>query len=218
MLFTGGCNFRCPFCYNGDLVKKPESLPKIEEGEVLELLRRRRKLYQAVVVTGGEPTMDDGLSGFLRKVKDMGFLTGLETNGTNPDVVGALIKEGLVDYIAMDVKAPLSFRKYRKAAGIKDRKLFENVCRSVKIVMGSGADYEFRTTVVPGLHTKEDIIELAGQLKGAKRYALQQFTPKETAIDKKMSDTTPYTDVTIRNIGDIIKGNFGAFETRNLKC
>ncbi len=216
VLFAGGCNFRCPFCYNSDLVKKPGSLGKIEEDEVLSLLSRRRKLYQAVVITGGEPTMDKGLPAFMRKVKGMGFLVELETNGTNPGMLKGIIEEGLADYVAMDVKAPLTWEKYSAAACIKDRKLLENVKESLDIIISSGIDHEFRTTVVPGIHTEEDIREIADQLKGARLYALQQFTPRETTIEGKMSALRPYPDSFILEVAKKIGTTGLSVEARNL--
>jgi pyruvate formate lyase activating enzyme len=216
VLFTGGCNFRCPFCYNAELVLSPENLPAIEESEVLRVLKKRRKLYQAVVVTGGEPTLEKGLPLFFSKVKKLGLLTGLETNGTNPGMLRELIRRKLVDFIAMDVKAPLTREKYMKSAGIKDRKLFEGVKKSVRLIIKSGMDYEFRTTVHPRLHKEEDILKIAEQLKGAKKYVIQQFTPRETTIDGSFSETKPYPDGKLLEVKKRIEGVLKSCEVRNI--
>lgn len=217
VLFTGKCNFRCPFCYNRDVVLESKRTQDIGEKDVLDYLSERKKLYQAVIVTGGEPTMHRDLPEFFRSVKSLGFLTGLETNGTNVAILRKLIDEKLVDYVAMDVKAPLSWEKYSRVACIGDRNLFESVLESVKLLMDSKVDYEFRTTVVPGLHTEEDIIELAGQIKGAKMYALQQFTPKDTTLDPEFTELKPYPDSFLTDLKDKISKNFGRCEVRNIR-
>jgi pyruvate formate lyase activating enzyme len=126
-----------------------------------------------------------------------------------------LVSEKLVDYVAMDIKAPLTWEKYRKVACIDNMKLFENVLESVKLLKGSKIDYEFRTTVVPGMHKEKDILEIADQIKGAKMYALQQFTPKETTLDPEFANLKPYPDAFITGIKDRISGHFGTCEVRN---
>jgi pyruvate formate lyase activating enzyme len=216
VLFTGGCNFRCPFCYNRDIVLRPETLEKITESEVLGFLKQRQKLYQAVIVTGGEPTMHGDLPAFYKKVKKLGLLAGLETNGTNPEMLKKLLDEKLLDFIGMDIKAPLEWEKYGRAAGIKDRHLFDNVLKSVKVLKESGIDYEFRTTVVPGMHTEEDIIEIAGQLKGAKMYALQKFKPEDTTIDPRFAKLAPYPDSFLTDLCSKIRKSFRSCEVRNV--
>jgi len=215
VVFTGSCNFRCPFCYNVDLVLNPEKLPPIDESTVLEYLEQNRGLYHAVVVTGGEPTMHKELPKFLLKVKKLDFLVGLETNGTNPLMIERLIKNRLVDFVSLDIKAPLAWEKYKKAAGISDKRLFESVKKSVKILLGSNVDYEFRTTVVPKIHTEKDIVDISRQLKGAKHYVLQQFLPKNT-IDEKFSKATPFRVEKLLNLRLKIKKNVAACEIRNV--
>ena len=191
VLFTGGCNFRCPFCYNRDLVLNPGKLPDIPEKDVMDFLNEKRNLYQAVMVTGGEPTMQKDLPDFFAKVKGLGLLAGLETNGTNPGALKEILDKRILDFIAMDVKAPLFWEKYSRAAGLKDNKLFENVKNSVKIITGSEIDYEFRTTIVPGLHKEKDISDIALQLKGARKLVLQQFIPNNT-LDGDLAKVEPY--------------------------
>jgi pyruvate formate lyase activating enzyme len=216
VLFTGGCNFRCPFCYNSDLVLRPEKLKRISEGDVLDFLKRRRKLYQAVMVTGGEPTVHRDLPEFFKKVKSLGLMAGLETNGTNPGMLKALIRDKLIDFVAMDVKTSLKREKYMKAAAISDGRLFGNVLKSVEMLKDSGMDYEFRTTVVPGMHTEGDILEIADQLKGSKKYVLQKFIPRETTLDPEFAKVPPYPDAFFTGLKDKIGGKFGEFEIRNV--
>lgn len=217
VLFTGGCNFRCPFCYNGNLVLKPETLQKITETEVIDFLKQRQKLYQAVIVTGGEPTMFKDLPEFYKKVKKLGLLTGLETNGANPKMLELLLKDKLVDYIGMDIKTSLKWEKYKKATSTENKALFENVLKSVDIIKNSSIEYEFRTTVVPGIHSKEDVLEIAGQLKGTKKYVLQKFTPKDTTLDPKFATLPSYPDKFLLDIRDKIRKNFGKCEVRNIQ-
>jgi len=183
VLFTGGCNFRCPFCYNVQLVLHPEELPDIPEEEVLRYLQENRPLYQALVVTGGEPTLDEELPRFLGTIKEAGFAVGLETNGTNPGMLRELAGGGTVDYVAMDVKTKLDPAAYAEAAGLAGPALYEKVLKSIELLeSGSTVDYELRLTVVPGLHSEEDVLAVAEQLHGAKRLMLQQFVPGETLV------------------------------------
>jgi pyruvate formate lyase activating enzyme len=218
VLFTGSCNFKCPFCYNRDLVLNPGKLPVINESAVLEYLVDNRGLYHAVIVTGGEPTLQKGLPEFFSKVRDLDFLVGLETNGTNPVLLRKLIRKKLVDFVSLDVKAPLVWEKYKKAAGMSDKRLFENVLKSVKILLGSDGshiDYEFRTTVVPKIHKEEDIVEIGKQIKGAKKYVLQQFLPKNT-VDEKFSEIEPLKPEKLLRMRKKILKLVKACEIRNI--
>ena len=176
VLFTGGCNFRCPYCQNAELVLRPESLPEIAPGEILQFLTKRRGLIDGVVITGGEPTLQEGLGGFLRKVEKLGLAAKLDTNGYQPQALRDLLELGVLDYVAMDIKASLT--KYPTAAGVPVE--VQCIEDSVKLIMSSGIDYEFRTTVVPGIVVREDVEEVAKLIAGAKRYVLQQFRPRRT--------------------------------------
>jgi pyruvate formate lyase activating enzyme len=192
VLFTGGCNFRCPFCYNGDLVDHPETLPDIPEDQIMSYLAENRRLYQALAVTGGEPTLQPGLPSFLAGVKSRGLAVHVETNGTHPEMLRHLLDAETVDYISLDVKAPLEPARYAEAAGTEDVELFDKVRESVELLKGSGdLDYAFRLTVVPELHTEERVLALGEQLAGGKRFVLQQFVPKE-ALDPAMRKRKPY--------------------------
>lgn len=176
IVFTIGCNLRCPYCYNVDLVR--ETSPTYPEEEVFKFLENRRGLLDGVVVTGGEPTLQPDLAEFCSRVKDLGFLLALETNGTNPDVLGDLFSRGLVDFVAMDIKAPLF--KYPEITRAKVD--VNNIRRSIAMILESGVDHEFRTTCYPslGIEDFEEIFQLA---RGAKKYALQQFSPKRTLAE-----------------------------------
>jgi len=176
VVFLAGCNFRCPFCHNRDLVLNPEGMESIPENEILDFLGERKKWLDGVVVTGGEPTIHKELPEFLKKLKGLGYPVKLDTNGSSPEMLKGLIEKDLVDYIAMDLKAPLE--KYEKSSGVKVET--ENIRESIKLIIGSGIGHEFRSTVLPGLHTKEDVQEMARLVKGASKLYLQQFRPKNT--------------------------------------
>lgn len=176
-VFTGGCNYRCPFCHNSSLVltnstEKADS-EFISEEELIEFLSGRKKVLDGVCITGGEPTLyGDELVALTEKIKKMGYSVKLDTNGTRPDVIRQLVQRGLVDYVAMDIKNSKS--KYLLTAGVSDAKI-ENVCESTNILMTSDIDFEFRTTVVKPLHTKEDFAEIAKWLKGEEKYYIQSY-------------------------------------------
>ena len=192
VLFTGGCNFRCPFCYNGDLVTRPETLPDIPEDRIMSYLAENRRLYQALAVTGGEPTLQPELPSFLERVKGRGLAVNVETNGTNPDMLRQLMDAKTVDYISLDVKAILEPAQYAEATGTPNAELFGSVKESVELLKSvRGLDYEFRLTVVPELHTEEKVLALGEQLVGGKRFVLQQFVPKE-ALDPAMRKSKLY--------------------------
>lgn len=192
LVFVGGCNFRCPFCQNPDLVLNPRSLPSTGEKEVTDHLLSKRKWLDGLVITGGEPMLEKDLPNFLSKIKKEGFLVEIETNGTNPGMLRDLVKRSLVDYLALDIKAPFEWEKYSKAAGIVDENLFGKVKESVKILSGSNIDYELRTTVVPGLVDQEDLISIARSFGSVKKYVLQQFVPKIT-LDKQYEKIKSYS-------------------------
>jgi pyruvate formate lyase activating enzyme len=193
VIFTPGCNFRCPFCHNADLVdpRKSKKTSLISEKEILEDLRSRKKWIDAVVITGGEPTLQASLSGFLNRVKEMGFLTMVHTNGTHPEVIRNLIIRKLVNYICLDLKGDLG--NYEKFTNVQFP--MTNVQRSLEAIAKSRLEYEFRTTVVPGLHDLNNLKELAKEIKeiasGAKWY-LQQFQPKN-CLDKKFLKVEPFS-------------------------
>ncbi|HOJ15096.1 MAG TPA: anaerobic ribonucleoside-triphosphate reductase activating protein [Deltaproteobacteria bacterium] len=175
VVFTIGCTFRCPYCHNPELVVHASGMTPIPDTEVLSFLEKRKGKLDAVVLSGGEPTMQPGLQGFMKKVKAMGFLVKLDTNGSRPEVLERVIAGGLADYVAMDIKAPP--RKYATASGtLVD---ISRVHRSIEIIMHGRVPYEFRTTFVPSLHEPEDIVEIARMIEGANVYAIQRFVPSK---------------------------------------
>lgn len=192
VVFVGGCNFRCPFCQNPDLVLNSRSLPSIDEKEVIEYLLSKKKWLDGLAITGGEPMLEEDLPNFLSKIKKERFLVEIETNGSNSRMLRDLVDRRLVDYLALDIKAPLKWEKYRKVAGIVDESLLGNVKESVKILLRSNVDYELRTTVVPGLVGQEDAISIAEGIEGARKYVLQQFVPTVT-LDKQYEKIEPYS-------------------------
>jgi pyruvate formate lyase activating enzyme len=206
VIFLPGCNFRCPWCYARDLVLEPEKLATITLEKLRKELEHRKRWIDGVVVCGGEPAMNEDLPELCAEIKKLGFPVKIDTNGTNPAMLSKLIKEKLVDYVAMDVKAPLNEEKYGKLNGGKD--LLDKVKESIKILMTSGVEYEFRTTLVPGLHSVEDVEEIAFYIKGAKKYALQNFVvphEKGKLIDEKFSSTTPFDGTQMKEFRDAAK-------------
>lgn len=179
-VFTVGCNFLCPFCHNPELVdlKMIKGQPIISENEFFEFLKSRQGQLDGVCITGGEPTLHKDLPDFIKKIKELGFAVKLDTNGSHPEILEKLIAEKLLDYIAMDIKAPAD--KYNEIAGGAG---IDKIKKSVELIKNSGIDYEFRTTVVPKFHKKEDIVKIAEWLKGSKKYFLQQFYPTKTLDD-----------------------------------
>ena len=171
-VFTGGCNFRCPFCHNAPLVLPEKLAHDTTEEEVLEFLRKRIGILDGVAVTGGEPLIHKELDEFLRKVKDMGYSVKLDHNGSCPDHLEKIVSEGLVDRVAMDIKN--SPELYPKTVGL-DNFDIKPIEESKDFLLSGVIDYEFRTTVVKGLHTAESLREAAQWIKGAKEYYLQQF-------------------------------------------
>lgn len=201
IIFTMGCNFQCKFCYNPELVLTKKN-PIIKEKEIFDFLEKKKIIIDGVCITGGEPTLHQDLPEFLTKIKEMGFLIKLDTNGTNPKMLKKIIDKKLVDYISMDIKTVLEKTKYEK---IVDKKInLDKIKKSIKIILNF-PNYEFRTTVVPTLIKEEDIISIAKQIKGAKKYFLQQFVPSEKMIDKKYRRIKPYSKEILEKMRQSIK-------------
>lgn len=195
VLFTPGCNLRCGFCHNWRIAVDPKP-PFLQEGVALQILEKRKKYVDAVVITGGEPCLHSELPRFLLKLKEKGFNVKLDTNGFFPDVLEKCLP--YVDYVALDVKT--SPAKY-KQLGAKDT---TGLMRSIEILKAGKVPYEFRTTLVPDLFLPEDV-EVVGELvKGALTYALQQFVPEDT-LDKKYREVKPYPPETIRELAETLK-------------
>ena len=171
IIFTQGCPFRCSFCHNPDLVsgRTPSSL---EIDSVMEDIEKHRSMLGGVVVTGGEPTIHQGLGALLRRIKDLGLRVKLDTNGVHPDHVQQLISDGLIDYLAMDVKH--RWEEYGKVTQVTSERMVDRCKETLSLIQRSGIDHEFRTTIMPDVHTMEDFIEMAGYLLPNERYAVQE--------------------------------------------
>lgn len=218
-VFTVGCNFRCHFCHNPELINPAEfKLSEIiEEKTFFDFLGARRGLLDGVCITGGEPTLYPELLDFIKKIKMLGFFVKLDTNGTNPEMIKAFLAENLIDYIAMDIKQVPSSKfqvlsLYEKVVGVSVN--LEDIGKSIKIIMESGLDYEFRTTVVPGLHNKENIIKIAEFIKGAKKYYLQQFRAGEKILAPEFREIKSYPPEFFKELHKKIKDNFEICEVR----
>lgn len=182
-VFTGGCNFRCPFCHNGDLVLRAKEVPLIPEEEVFAYLEKRKGILEGVCITGGEPTLQKDLSTFICRVKALGYLVKLDTNGYKPEVLRELLAEGLLDYVAMDVKA--SLQNYGRAVGASTTATtFDTspIEESIGLLKKSSIPYEFRTTVVKGIHREEEFEEIGRLLSGCHAYYIQSYRHNENVI------------------------------------
>jgi len=178
IVFTKGCNFRCPFCHNSGLLEY-SSDDNMDEEEVLEYLERRKNVLDGVVVSGGEPTIQEDLEEFLKKLKNLGYLVKLDTNGTNPEKVKDLIEKGLIDYVAMDIK--IDFDNYAKVACVK-RIDIDSIKKSIELLENSNIGYEFRTTVAVQLHNFKSLHEIASYLKPSSKYFIQNYKECETVL------------------------------------
>ncbi len=196
VIFTGGCNMNCPFCHNSELITLPKT-GKISEEEVLSHLRKRSSTLDGVVITGGECTLQKDLKDFCKKVKDLGYLIKIDTNGTNPDVIASLVSEGLTDYVAMDIKN--SKEKYTAICGW-DFVDLNKIQESIDYLMANHVDYEFRTTVIPEFHTPEDIKNIGTWIKGAKALYLQSFKLSDAVTDKTLTEPTKETLLSYQDI------------------
>ena len=215
VVFTIGCNFRCPYCYNRDLALGGPSAQSFESQRVLDFLAENRSLYQAVMVSGGEPTLQPDLLEFLGRIKQLDLRTGVETNGTNPVLLSKMIDRGCVDFVAMDVKTEPSVDLYAEAAGIRDAGLTARVRESIQILLSAPILSEFRTTVLPRFHSRDVIGSVARALAGAKRFVLQQVVAADHTIEP-ISENDLFTSKAILDLQSEIAANFESCEVRNL--
>jgi pyruvate formate lyase activating enzyme len=202
-VFLAGCNFRCPYCHNSDLVLRPLTLPSFPLDYFLSFLDSRKNWLEGVCISGGEPLLDQNLKELLQVIKERNLLVKIDTNGSFPSHLEDLIQAKLVDFIAMDVKAPLE--RYREVTRSDVRE--EDIRRSIEIVMSSGLEYLFRTTVVPGLIEAEDVEEISQLLRSAKAFQLQQFSPMNT-LDARYLEIEPFAKEVIRQFAEIAKPHF----------
>jgi pyruvate formate lyase activating enzyme len=202
IVFTQGCNFRCPYCHNPELVEIKRSAPGgLKEEEILSFLDRRKGKLDAVTITGGEPLLQSDLERFLSAVKGLGYLVKLDTNGSFPSRLKRIIRSKLVDYIAMDIKTSLD--KYNQLINRRIEKT--KILDSIRLIMDSGLDYEFRTTIVKTLFERDDFYKIGNLIKDARLYVLQRFVPTKT-LDDKFLDMRGCSDEEMRTYREIIEG------------
>jgi len=201
VIFLPSCNLRCPFCHNRELVLTPEAYEEVPLDFVEDYIRDNREFLDGVVITGGEPTIHHDLPELIKRMKALGMKVKLDTNGTNPEMLKDLIDAGLLDFVAMDLKAPMD-ESYDDLAGTKVD--LEKIKRSINIIMGSGIDYEFRTTMVPVLLKPEDYERMAAYIGTARKFVLQHFSPRNT-IDPNLSVIKPLDDAKVRAIAERCK-------------
>ncbi|OGZ79565.1 MAG: anaerobic ribonucleoside-triphosphate reductase activating protein [Candidatus Staskawiczbacteria bacterium RIFOXYB1_FULL_37_44] len=217
VVFLAGCNFRCPWCYSAELVL-PEKILKqhrISEAEIFDFLRKRKGLLEGVVICGGEPTINKDLPQFIEKIKKFNYPVKLDTNGSNPKMLKDLVSAKLIDYVAMDIKAPwaLKFEARNSKSEIYEQIMQEGVKmadieESVEFLKSGKIDFEFRTTVVPGVHKKEDFLEIAKWIGGPEvKYNLQNFRAEKT-IDPEFEKIKPYPDAWLKEVVSEISPHF----------
>lgn len=212
IIFLPDCNFRCSYCHNPDLIINPNKIKTIPEQEVINHLKNKKSWIDALVITGGEPTLHKEIFDFLKKIKELNLLTKLDTNGTNPIILKELIEKKLVDFIAMDIKAPLE--KYEKIT--KTNVNEKNIQKSIDLIRNSSINYEFRITVVPELIAKEDLLEIAEWLKGSKKFVLQQFNSRGKLLDKKFENKTQYPAEELEEFKKLLTPYFETIEIRGV--
>jgi len=203
VVFTIGCNLRCPYCYVPQLVlpEKMKGLKEISTSEIFSFLKKNRRLNDAVVITGGEPTLQPDLRDFMRRIKEMDYLVAIETNGTNFEMLKLLIEEGLVDYVEMDIKNRLDFERYNLTVGnVLTEEVFENIKKSIELLLKDIVPYEFRTTLVKEFHGVDDVVEIAKAIRGARAYYLQNLEIGVETIGKEK-----FTPVDRETLEEMIK-------------
>lgn len=198
IVFTHGCNFRCPYCHNPELVCSGHE--SLDENYIFDFLKTRQGKLNGVVVTGGEPCMQKDLTEFLREIKKLKFEVKLDTNGSIFPVLEKVINEKLADYIAMDIKAPLD--KYEMIAGTNVN--LQNLEKSINLIMASGVDYEFRTTVTKELLSVDDFFGIGELIKGADKYYLQKFVPNKV-LDESFKSAAPFDEDEFQECINILK-------------
>lgn len=207
VVFTPGCNLRCSYCHNPELLDADSAASSSTQEEILAWLRTRRGLLDAVVVSGGEPTLQPGLAEFMAKIRALGYLVKLDTNGTQPDVLASLIGNGVLDYVAMDIKAPPE--KYQLICGVRVEP--DGLDASINFLLSGRVDYEFRTTVVPQL-TRADIFSIGRRIKGARLYVLQQYRlPRQVArlrgmrLEKSLAHSSAWVLEVMEDLKSVVR-------------
>lgn len=198
-IFTGGCNFKCPYCHNRDLVMPPADVLAYSKDEIFDHLNKKKKILDGVCITGGEPTLHKDLPDFISEIKDLGLLVKLDTNGTNPQMLKSLVNNSLLDYVAMDIKH--SKAKYNSIANMIKFDL-SAIEESVSFLKENSVEYEFRTTIMKECHTEDDIIEIGKWISGASAYYLQSYRESEQVINPIFS---PHSPETLKHFVEILK-------------
>jgi len=206
VLFTGGCNFRCPFCHNAELVLHHDAMEEIPLEHIILNLRKYKKWVDRIVITGGEPTIHMDLFHMIGQIKAEGIKVKLDTNGSSPFVLKGLVNDGLIDYVAMDVKGPVD--RYKRWCGVDINT--KNIEESIQFILEGKVDYEFRMTVVPFLHREDDVYEAAEYIRYAKRFTIQEFRPHNT-LDPSYANIKPFSPDKVakirENVEQIMTGN-----------
>ena len=202
-IFLAGCNFRCPYCHAKALVLEPNKLETIDKVEVIKYLNLNKKWIDGLVICGGEPTIHKDLPEFIKEFKNHGIKIKLDTNGSNPKMLSDLLQNKLIDYIAMDIKAPLNQEQYSKI--VNSKIAVNDIIKSVNILMNSNINYEFRTTVSKVLTSFDDLREIGKAIKGAKRYRLQKFVKRDDAILDNSLPSENYREDEFEQICDELK-------------
>lgn len=202
-LYVPHCNFHCPFCHNSGLIEDPKQYDAFTVDKIEAYLKKHKDFIDGICLTGGEPCMhkDRGLFEFLHHIKDLGFAIKFDSNGNDPECLNKVIEEKLADYIAMDIKGPFDER-YDKLSGVKTD--LEKIKKSIKLIMQSGIDYEFRTTIVPSFLDEKEMRDIAEKIKGAKKFVLQQFVSKN-CWDESFREIKPYERDKLEELQAIVK-------------
>lgn len=210
VIFLEGCNYRCPYCHNPELVLRTDKNKEIDPDELIAFLKTQKKWIDGICMTGGEPTLNPLLPDFINKLKKEGFLINLHTNGTNPKMIRQLIKDKLIDYVAMDIKG--TKEKYPQITGVRiDLSLIQD---SIDLIRKSGIDYEFRTTAVPAFFTEDDALKIAKWLKGSKTFYIQQFGSSHATLDPLFQNTGTYDLNQLEGFKKIMEPYFEKIEIR----
>ena len=211
-VFLAGCNFYCPWCHSRELVLSQEikNLPKFSEEAFFDFLKERRGRLEGVAICGGEPTVNRDLPQFIARIKDLGYAVKLDTNGSDPMMLAVLIEEKMIDYVAMDVKLP--FERYIEVCRTKDNAF--NVQQSINLLKENRVDYEFRTTVVSNIHTREDILSIARWISPARRYFLQNFRSQKT-LDRDFEKVVPYPKEFLMDVQRTLEPFFDICQVRS---
>lgn len=201
MIFTKGCNFKCPFCHNSELINIDSNYEEITENEIFSYLEKRKNILDGVCISGGEPLIHKDIGIFISRIKSLGFCVKLDTNGSNPTLLKELIDNNLIDYVAMDIKN--TFDKYNDTSGVSVN--IENIKKSIKIIEDSNIKYEFRTTLVKEYHDINDIEEICKMIDNKSIYYLQNFVNNEGVLNRKLN---PFSTVELEEIEKKLKGEY----------